>query len=171
MSSDRDTLRTRIDRRTALRGVAGLVATGATVSTLTGTAAAHFPAELAVDVAPYRSDDTLPRHDRGFVRVAVTNLADVPAGTDASRYRFGPPDVVADGGGATAVRARRVHDVDDDGTDDLVLRFRLSEAAFGGHEAEGELRWDRDESREHGLSGVGTLSFRHDSAERPPTDC
>ncbi|SEO55337.1 hypothetical protein SAMN04487948_103199 [Halogranum amylolyticum] len=151
---------TRSERRTFLRALAGLTALGGAASVFAGTATAHFPADLDVSVAPFRGDGPLPRHDRGQVRVAVTNVDDVVATADATRYRFGAPDVVADGGGAEATRACRIRDVDDDGRNDLVLRFPFADAGFSGEEERAELRWDRDESREHGLSGVDDVSFR-----------
>lgn len=156
----------RTGRRTFLKGLTGAITTSAAVSTLTGTAAAHFPPELDVEITPYRGDEDdenrLNRRGCGFVRVAVTNIDDVEPTPESTRFRFGAPDAVADGGGAEAAEKRQLRDVNGDGIDDLVLRFRLSEAGFTGDESEGELRWDRDETREHGLSGVDTVSFRHD---------
>ncbi|SFL26571.1 hypothetical protein SAMN04487950_3124 [Halogranum rubrum] len=149
-----------------LTGLFGLITAGGTLSTLSGTAVAHFPAELDVDVAPFVDSRPLPHPDRGFVRVAVTNVDDVDATSEASSYRFGAPEVVADGGGAEAVRACRVRDVDGDGVDDLVLWFRLRETGFSDESTTGELRWDRDESGDHGLSGTAEVSFR----QTPPAD-
>lgn len=143
-----------------LTGLLGLATAGGALSTLSGIAVAHFPAELDVDVAPFGDSRPLPHPDRGFVRVAVTNVDDVEATAEASSYRFGAPEAVADGGGAEAVRACRTRDVDDDGDADLLLWFRLGEAAFTDESTTGELRWDRDESGEHGLSGMAEVSFR-----------
>ncbi|EJN59657.1 hypothetical protein [Halogranum rubrum] len=153
-------------RRTALKGITGLLTTGGLVGTLTTTVGAHFPAELDVVVAPFDGDRPRSHPARGLVRVAVTNVDDVDATADPTRYRFGAPEVVGDGGGAEAVRACRVHDVDGDGVDDLVLWFRLRETGFSDESTAGELRWDRDESGEHGLSGTVEVSFR----QTPPAD-
>lgn len=168
--NDRDYLpTTRPDRRTFLSGLAGLTVAGTSLAAFTGSAAAHFPPELDIDVSPHSQQQAAP-HSRGLVRVAVTNLDEVEATADASQFRFGAPAAVADGGGAEAVRASDTQDVDGDSQPDFVLWFRLDEAEFTGTEDVGELRWDRDESREHGLSGVDTVSFADHSQRRAETD-
>ena len=139
-------------RRTVLRTTAGLAAATTGLATIAGPAAAHFPAELDIDVKPGNDGNPINPRSRGVTTVAVLhNEAFDPTSEDV-RYRFGSLDVVADGGGASPVR-HRVEDVDGDGHDDLVLQFRTSEAGFDHGDDEAELRWDRDESREHGLSG------------------
>lgn len=141
-----------ITRRTVLKTGAGLAAATAGAATFAGAAAAHFPRDLDIDVEPGSEENRVNPRSEGVTRVAVLrNDAFDPTGEDV-RYRFGAPDVVAAGDGATPVR-HRVADVDDDGWDDLVLQFRTDEAGFDGDEEEVELRWDRTEDREHGLSG------------------
>lgn len=141
-----------VARRTVLKTAAGLAAATAGAAAFAGAAAAHFPRDLDIDVEPGSEENRINPESRGVTRVAVLqNDAFDPTSQDV-RYRFGPPDVVAAGDGATPVR-HRVADADSDGRDDLVVQFRTDEAGFDGDEEEAELRWDRTEDREHGLSG------------------
>ncbi|WP_224270232.1 hypothetical protein [Haloprofundus salinisoli] len=145
-----------LTRRTVLRTTAGVAVASTGLATLTGSAAAHFPRELAVDIRPGSERNAINPRNQGRVIVAVLQT-DAFDPTEAEvRYRFGAPDVVADGGGTEPV-SHRTQDVDGDGRGDLVLQFPTAETGFEGDESEGELRWDRDESREHGLSGRDTV--------------
>ncbi len=139
-------------RRTVLRTTAGLAAATTGLAAFAGPVAAHFPEELDIDVKPGDEGNTINPRSRGVTAVAVLhNEAFDPPSADV-RYRFGPPEAVAGGGGASPVR-HRVEDVDGDGQDDLVLQFRTAEAGFDHDDEVAELHWDRDESHEHGLSG------------------
>lgn len=139
-------------RRTVLRTTVGTTVATTGLAAFTGPAAAHFPEELDVDVRPGSERNPVNPRSDGVTTVAVlANDAFDPTSEDV-RYRFGSPEAVANGGGARPV-SHRVHDVDGDGHADLVLRFRTAETGIGHGDAEAELRWDRDETREHGLSG------------------
>lgn len=140
------------DRRTVLKTAAGVVASTAAVTALSGSAAAHFPRDLDVDVTPGTEQNAINPRSDGVTTVAVLSNESFDPTSEEIRYRFGPVDVVEAGGGATPVRHRE-RDVNDDGREDLVLQFRTDRAGVDGDESEAELRWDRDESREHGLSG------------------
>ncbi len=49
--------------------------------------------------------------------------------------------------------------MDGDGNDDVVLHFSVADAGFDGDETEAELRWERDESGEHGFSGRDSVQI------------
>lgn len=119
-------------------------------------AAAHFPADLEIDVKPGTDENPINPRSNGVTTVAVLQNDAFDPTSEEVRYRFGSPDALGDGGGATPVR-HRVRDVDGDGHDDLVLQFRTSEAGFDHGDDEAELRWDRTEAREHGLSGTDEI--------------
>ena len=139
-------------RRTVLRTTVGLAAATTGLAALAGPAAAHFPKELEIDVKPGNDRNPINPRNRGVTTVAVVATDTFDPTDEDVRYRFGSPEILEGGGGAHPVH-HRVHDVDGDGHDDLVLRFRTAEAGFDHGDTEAELRWDRDETREHGLSG------------------
>lgn len=138
-------------RRALLRGGAGVAAAALALPAVSGTAAAHFPDELAVNVRPGSDENPINPRSHGVVSVAVLATDSFDPASEDVRYRFGAPDAVASGGGARQVGVE-FRDAGD-GREDAVLRFRTDETGFDGDDEAGELRWDRDESREHGLSG------------------
>jgi hypothetical protein len=140
-------------RRRLLMAGAGIAATAVAVPSLSGTAVAHFPKKLDIDVRPGSDANEIDLDSRGVVPVAVLQTGAFDPTSDAVRYRFGAPDVVADGGGACPIHDGHVFDVDGDGNDDMVLHFSVANAGFDGDETEAELRWERDDSGEHGVSG------------------
>lgn len=139
-------------RRDVLTTATGLVAAATGLTVFSGSAAAHWPDELEIDVKPGGDRTPINPRSRGVTRVAVLATEAFDPTAEDVRYRFGSPAEVADGGGANPVR-HRVKDVDGDGNDDLVLFFRTAEAGFDGDDEEAALQWDRDDDREHGLSG------------------
>lgn len=143
-------------RRTVLKTAAALAGGGTALAAASGSAAAHFPADLEIDVRPGSEENPINPRSRGVTSVAVLRTDDFDPTSEPVRYRFGAPDVVAEGGGATPVR-HRVRDVDGDGRDDLVVQFGTAAAEFEHGDDEAELRWDRTEDREHGLSGRDTI--------------
>ncbi|MFC6731183.1 MULTISPECIES: hypothetical protein [unclassified Haladaptatus] len=145
-------------RRTVLKTTATLAVGAAGVGAFTGSAAAHFPDDLSIDVKPGSDQNTINPNSNGITKVAVLQTDDFDPTSADVRYRFGPHDVFAAGEGATQVSSK-VKDVNGDGRDDLVLCFRTDEADFAGDEDEAEVRWDRDDSREHGLSGRDAVRF------------
>lgn len=146
-------MRSHHSRRTVLRTTAGLAASVAGLGAFTGAAAAHFPPGLEIDVRPGTEENPINPRSDGVTTVAVLHHDEFDPTSEDVRYRFGPPEAVANGGGAHPV-GHRVHDVNGDGRDDLLLQFRTAEAGFDRGDETAELRWDRDESREHGLSGT-----------------
>lgn len=144
------------DRRTVLRATAGLAAATAGLTAATGGALAHFPRELDVEVKPDSEESPINPESNGVTSVVVYQTAEFDPTSEDVRYRFGAPEAVADGDGTTPVRSH-TDDVNEDGSMDLVLQFRTAEAGFDDDSETAELRWDRDEGREHGLSGRDTI--------------
>lgn len=148
-----ETNRHQTGRRRLLKAGAGVAVTAFAVPTLSGTAVAHFPPKLEIDVKPGSESNSINPRSCGVVPVAVLRTDEFDPTSEDVRYRFGAPESVASGGGARPVHEGHVEDVDDDGSDDLVLHFLMQDAGFDGDESEAELRWERDESGEHGLAG------------------
>ncbi|WP_218780624.1 hypothetical protein [Halorarum halophilum] len=146
-------------RRGVLRAGAGAAATAVGIAAFGGLAAAHFPADLDIDVAPGSDDAPINPDSRGLIPVAALATDEFDPTTEDVRYRFGAPDVVGEGGGARPAHGGHVEDVNGDGRDDLVLHFPTGETGFDGDESEARLEWERDEAGEHGLSGTDTVTI------------
>ncbi|RBI63024.1 hypothetical protein DMJ13_00235 [halophilic archaeon] len=146
-------------RRRLLRAGVGVAATALAAPTLSTTAIAHFPPKLEIDVEPEDDSNCIASHGRGVVPVAVLQTEEFDPASEDVRYRFGAPDVVSSGGGARPIHDGHVEDVDGDGSDDLVLHFRTRDAGFGADASNAELRWERNESGEHGLSGTAPVTI------------
>ncbi|QCS44106.1 hypothetical protein [Natrinema versiforme] len=147
-----------IARRRVLRAGTGLIATGLGIATLGGQAAAHFPPELEIEVRP--GSDTAPINPDscGMVPVAVVQTDEFDPTSEAVRYRFGAPDIVADGGGARPVHDT-VADVTGDGQEDRLLHFRTDETGFDGDESMGRLEWERSDDGSHGYAGTAPITI------------
>jgi len=147
-----------VARRGFLRVSAGLAATAVGVASLSGTVAAHFPSDLAIDIKPGSEENPINPNSNGVIPVAVLQTDEFDPTSEDVRYRFGAPDVVGDGGGARPAHDGHVEDVDGDGRDDLVLHFPTEETGFDGDESEGRLEWERTEEGTHGLSGTDIVT-------------
>jgi len=168
----------RIDRRRLLRGTAGAAAAVVTLPALGGVAAAHFPAELDIDVQPENADNFIDLDDHDSVRIAVHRTEFLnsdgeretfdPTERDV-RYRFGSRATLDDGGGAHPMDDGTVENPGDgDRSDDaMVLEFPASEAGLDGGEETVWLYWERDESGSHGFAGFDTVSvYNADRSDR-----
>lgn len=156
-------------RRRILKTSAGVVAATSAFPVLSGTAAAHFPDQLVIDVKPGCTDNPLDVQNDDEVPVAVLSTEFVdgngetvmfdPTERDV-RYRFGAPDAVESGGGA-----RPVHDghCTDEGT--LVLHFPVEDMDLDGGETTGKLFWERDETGEHGYAGTDEITVTTSSSD------
>ncbi|WP_137290646.1 twin-arginine translocation signal domain-containing protein [Natronorubrum halophilum] len=149
----------RIDRRKFLKASGGTVAGIGAISIGSGTVAAHFPAELDIDIKPGCDKNPVNPSSRGVIPVAVHQTEDFDPTTEGVRYRFGAPDTVEDGGGARPSHDGHREDVNGDGTTDLVLHFPVEETGFDSEDSEGKLLWERDEAGEHGLSGSDEVTI------------
>lgn len=148
-----------IARRGVLRVSAGLAATAVGITTLSGQVAAHFPASLEIDIKSGSEENPINQNSNGVIPVAVLQTDEFDPMSEDVRYRFGAPDVVAEGGGARPAHDGHVEDVDGDDRDDLVLHFPTDETGFDGDESEGRLEWERTEEGTHGLSGTDTVTI------------
>ena len=99
------------------------------------------PGECAtIDIKPGSDPNAINPNSKGTIPVAILHTDDFdPASVDVSTVRFGDPEDVDSGGGATPAHNGHSEDVDDDGDDDLVLHFPTQDADFEGDEAEGKL--------------------------------
>lgn len=142
------------------------VALGATVTAATagltafgGQAAAHFEEKLKIDVRPGSDRNPIKPGSHGIVPVAVLQTEDFDPAEEDVRYRFGAPDVVAEGGGARPIRDGVPVDVNRDDSDDLVLFFPTDEAGFDGDEESARLVWEESSEGEHGLAGTDDVTI------------
>lgn len=158
---------TKTTRRRILRTGVGAVATVGVLPLFSGSAAAHFPDQLEVDIKPNCDTNRITPKSKGVIPVAVlpTEFTDEDGETvqfdpteNDVRYRFGTPDVVDDGGGA-----RPAHDGHPQGKAgsgaSLLLHFSIEETGFDSDTTEGKLIWERDESGEHGYSGTDEVTI------------
>lgn len=157
MSNHDSPLTDSIDRRRFLASAAGATATAIAFPAV-GTAAAHFPEDLEIDIKPGSDENPIKPNARGSIPVAVHHTEAFDPTSEGTHYRFGAPDAVGDGGGARPVR-HSVEDVNGDGDDDLVLHFPADDTGFDGDEDEGALFWEREEGAHHGLSGTDTVTI------------
>lgn len=155
-------------RRRILKTGAGAVATAGILPVISGTAAAHFPDQLEIDIKPGCSKNNLDARSSGLVPVSVlvtefTNENGETVRFDPTendvRYRFGAPAEVEDGGGARSAHCGHAQNEDGDGHTALVLHFPMEETGFDGDTTEGKLVWERDESGEHGYSGTDDVTI------------
>lgn len=166
-SSDQ-TATAKTTRRRILKTSVGAVATAGLLPLLSGSAAAHFPDQLEIDIKPNCDTNTLNPKSKGVIPVAVlsTEFTDEDGETvqfnpteNDVRYRFGAPDVVDDGGGARPAHSGHTQATDDGDDTSLLLHFPMEETGFDSDTTEGKLIWERDESGEHGYSGTDTVTI------------
>lgn len=146
-------------RRDVLKVTTGIATTALTVPFLSGNVAAHFPENLEIDVKPDSDDNRINADSHGSIPVAVRRTDGFDPTDEDVRYRFGAPDVVADGGGARPAHNGHSEDVDDDGDEDLVLHFPTEDTGFDSDDEEGRLEWERTETGEHGRSGTDDVTI------------
>lgn len=114
--------------------------------------------EVRIDIDPSDGSNSINPDAKGVVPVAVvhTDDFDPAARIDVSSLRFGAPDVVDNGGGATPAHGGHVEDVTGDGADDLVLHFPIEETGFGDGGTAGKLVGETD----GGVAVFGTDTVR-----------
>jgi len=157
-------------RRRLLRGTVGVAAATAAVPLLSGPAAAHFPANLDIDIQPENAESFIDLQEHDTVTVAVHPTKFINSDGDRQtfdpteepvRYRFGSRFDLEDGDGARPVgegETRKVHGSHGGSTEEvLVLEFPVAETGIEGGEEAAWLFWEREESGEHGFSGVDTV--------------
>ena len=161
-----------VRRRRFLKGSAGVAAGVAAIPALSGVAAAHFPVELDIDVQPDNADNFIDLDEHEYVSVAVFPSEYLSDGEKTTfdptkkdvRYRFGSRSALDDGKGARPVGDGEVkemttgHGDEKHTTEVLVLKFPVNKTGLEEGNDTAWLFWERDESGEHGLSGVDTVS-------------
>jgi hypothetical protein len=85
---------------------------------------ARLPPDLRIDIQPRKDPNKLPRGRRAMIAVAILGSEEVDATEiDLATLAFGPE-------GAEPERKGKIADVDDDGFDDLVTRYRRNESGI-----------------------------------------
>lgn len=164
MTDDSDAVSDRIGRRGFLKTGASVAATAIGITTVSGTAAAHFhgpeKSPLEVEIKPGSDENPINPTSNGVIPVAVLQTDEFDPTTENVNYRFGAPDVVKDGGGARPTHGGHVTDVDGDGHDDLLLHFPTENTGFDGDADEGHLHWENGhKGAHHGLGGSDTVTI------------
>lgn len=103
--------------------------------------------EVTLDIEPGSDRNPVDPAGEGTIPVAIvrTDSFDPTTGVDVGSLRFGAPDIVDDGEGATPVHDGHLEDVTGDGTDDLLLHFPTEDAGFERDDEAGELVGETDE--------------------------
>lgn len=99
------------------------------------------PVAFEVDVKPDTEENPVNPDERGVVPVAVlaTDGFDPVDRMDVGTLRFGAPDTVAAGGGASPAHGGHAEDVDDDGNEDLLVHFPVEDTGLADGDTEARL--------------------------------
>jgi len=162
-----------VGRRRFVRGTIGAVGAVAAVPALSGVAAAHFPAELDIDVQPENEDNYIDLDADGNVPVAVLPTEFLnsdgeretfdPTEADV-RYRFGSWSALSDGEGARPVDDGEVTTMESGHGDHthsheaLMLHFPAGESGLDSADDVAWVYWERDDSGEHGYAGFDSVT-------------
>jgi hypothetical protein len=158
-------------RRQHLKTVAGVAATAVALPVISGSAAAHFPNKLDIDVQPDNADNVIDVEKHDSVEVAVHPVEYLNGDGEAEtfdpttepvRYRFGSRSTVADGEGARSHgegETREFTGHHGETHEALVLTFSVDEMGFDGGEETAWLYWERDEDGNHGYAGMDAVSI------------
>lgn len=163
----------RLDRRRFLKGTAGIGAAVVAVPALSGVAAAHFPAELDIDVQPGNEENfvDLDEHDHVSVAVHPSEFLNSdgeretfdPTERDV-RYRLGARSALDDGEGARPSGDGEVtettigHGDHERTTEVLTLTFPVERTGLERGDDTVWLYWERDDAGQHGYAGFDTVS-------------
>lgn len=158
-------------RRFLGTGAAALAAGVVGLPALSGVAAAHFPAELDVDLQPENAENFVDLDDHDHATVLVTPSEFLSDGERTTfdpteedvRYRFGSRRALDDGEGARPVDGGEVVETthghgDGETVEALQLRFPVADTGLEPGDDTAWLYWERDESGDHGYSGFDTVS-------------
>jgi hypothetical protein len=119
-------------------------------------------AEIEIDVR-----SRINPKSRGVVPVALFATGGLdPEDVVVGSLRFGPPEVVDDGGGAQTAHGGHLEDVDGTDGDDLMLHFPTQETGFDGGETTAKLVGETTEGRRIvGTDGVTVQTPEDDEEE------
>lgn len=97
--------------------------------------------EVQIDIKPGSDPNAINPNGKGVIPVAILHTEDFDPTqrVKVSTLRFGAPEVVDNGDGASPAKGGHVEDVDDDGDDDLVLHFPTQDTGFDSDDEEGKL--------------------------------
>jgi len=131
---------------------------------------------IEVDISIKPSDETTPinpNRQGGYIPVAILNNDDIDLDrVDFDSLRFGAPEMVSNGGGATPAHSGHLEDldgdgdldavshwedVDDDGDLDLVVHFPAEDTGFTGDESSARLEGRTEDGTP--LFGTDTVTF------------
>lgn len=103
--------------------------------------------EVDISIKPDQDPNPInPNRRGGVIPVAVLNTGDFdPNRLDVSTLRFGDPEVVKKGKGASPEHDGHFEDVDDDDDKDLLLHFPAEDTGFDGDEVTGRLEGQTDD--------------------------
>jgi hypothetical protein len=166
-------------RRGFVRGAAGLAAGAVALPALSGVAAAHFPANLDVDVQPGNEENVVDLDEQDHVTVDVYPSTFLNSDHEKEtfdpterevRYRFGGRSELDDGEGARPVDDGEVVETttghgDEESVEVLRLRFPVGETGLHRGDDTTWLFWEREPAGEHGYSGFDTVSVYGGSPE------
>lgn len=147
-----------LDRRQVLRAGVGAATAAVGVAALGGQTAAHFEEDLDVEVKPGADRNLIVTGKPGLVPVAVYGTEEFDPTEEAVRYRFGAPETVESDGGARPLGDGWVADLDDDGSEDLLLFFSTRETGLESDVEEARLVWEESEEGAHGLAGTADVT-------------
>jgi hypothetical protein len=160
-----------LTRRRLIQGAGATAVTVGALPFLSGTAAAHFPTELDIDVQPGNAENFIDLDEHESVEVVVhpTQFLNSDGETEtfdpverAVRYRFGSWTALDDGDGARPLNDGETVETssghgDQESEKSLSLEFSVDDLGLEGDEDTVWLYWERDESGEHGYAGVGKV--------------
>lgn len=97
--------------------------------------------EVDISIKPGEEPNPINPRSRGTIPVAILQTDDFNPveEVDVGTLRFGPPDVIDDGNGASPIHGGHAEDVDNDGDDDLVVHFAAEDAGFQSEDEEGRV--------------------------------
>lgn len=112
--------------------------------------------EVNLDIKPGSDPNSINPNSKGNTPVAILHTEDFDPTerVNVSSLRFGDPEDVDQGGGASPAHGGHIEDVDGDSDDDLVVHFPTPDMGFDGDEDTGKLIGETDD----GTPIVGTDS-------------
>ncbi|MDS0301413.1 hypothetical protein NDI76_22035 [Halogeometricum sp. S1BR25-6] len=160
-----------LTRRRLIQGTGAIAITAGALPLLSGTAAAHFPTELDIDVQPGNEENFIDLDEHESVEVVVHPTQFVNSDGEmemfdpvkrAVRYRFGSWTTLDDGNGARPLNDGETVETssghgNQESEESLSLEFPVADMGLEGDEDTVWLYWERDESGEHGYGGVGKV--------------
>ena len=162
-----------IGRRRFLGGAVGTASAAIALPAIVGVAAAHFPAELDIDIQPNNEDNYIDFNEHDHISVAVLPSTFLNSEgkreifdptKQSTKYRFGSRSALDDGEGAHPAgngKVTKIHSGHGDSAeavDAVALQFPIDSTGLDNGDDVAWLYWERDESGEHGYAGFDTVA-------------